>query len=185
MKLIAYTSLVTLLALGSAACGHEAAPKPSAIGGASTAPLRPVARDTAPKPVPPQDPNANVALSDDIRVACDVHVSPNPTDAPKFAFDDSTLSPDDQVELDQLAKCLTTGKLAGRSILLTGRADPRGESEYNLGLGSRRAQSVREYLVSAGVGVARMELTSRGALDATGTDEESWRVDRRVDVSLL
>ena len=30
----------------------------------------------------------------------------------------------------------------------------------------------------------RMALTSRGALDATGNDEEGWRKDRRVDISL-
>jgi peptidoglycan-associated lipoprotein len=72
--------------------------------------------------------------------------------------------------------------LRGRTLHLTGRADPRGENDYNMALGSSRAASVGSYL--AALGVARLQIvqTSRGKLDATGHDETSWRLDRRVDV---
>jgi peptidoglycan-associated lipoprotein len=86
--------------------------------------------------------------------------------------------------LDQLATCMTTGKLKGKSVSLIGRADPRGTEEYNLGLGSRRAASVGQYLERLGVGAPQLAVTTRGALDATGTDESTWKQDRRVDVQL-
>jgi peptidoglycan-associated lipoprotein len=177
----AHLVLPAVLVSGLAACGHEAPRAPSAIGDGSTRSV--VARvEAAP---PPVDPASSVGLSDDIRAACDVHVRGDVQRAPKFDFDDDALSTVDRQELDQVASCLTTGKLAGRSIRLIGRADPRGESEYNLGLGGRRAASVRAYLENAGVPAARIELTSRGALDAHGTDEDGWRMDRRVDVALI
>lgn len=67
---------------------------------------------------------------------------------------------------------------------LVGHADPRGEDSYNLALGERRATGVKKYLVNAGLGDNQGDVTSRGEMDATGTDETSWSKDRRVDVVL-
>ena len=86
--------------------------------------------------------------------------------------------------LDQLATCLTTGALKGKSVSLIGRADPRGTDEYNLGLGSQRAGSVSSYLTRLGVQANQLGVTTRGSLDATGTDESGWQKDRRVDITL-
>ena len=66
---------------------------------------------------------------------------------------------------------MTSGPLQGRSLRLVGRADPRGETEYNFALGSARAGSVDTYLIDLGLDSARVSMTSRGKLDATGTDE--------------
>jgi peptidoglycan-associated lipoprotein len=126
-----------------------------------------------------KDPAVNV--SDEIMKACSIKVVES---VPKFDFDSSNLSSAERDILGQVAKCLTTGPLAGRNVKLTGRADPRGEQEYNMNLGEHRATSVRKYLVGLGVGDGRMSETSRGALDATGKDEQGWQNDRRVDVSL-
>jgi outer membrane protein OmpA-like peptidoglycan-associated protein len=52
-------------------------------------------------------------------------------------------------------------------------------------LGESRADSVRDYLMSLGVPKENLTETSRGKLDATGTDEATWRIDRRVDVDLM
>src|SRR5689334_8525283 len=68
-----------------------------------------------------------------------------------FAFDSVSIQPAAAASLDALARCFTTGPLAGRRMVLTGHADPRGEVEYNLGLGQRRAGSVSAYLGSRGV----------------------------------
>jgi len=106
--------------------------------------------------------------------------SPSPT----FEYDKDELTQDDRTVLDQLATCLMTGALKGKSVLMIGRADPRGTEEYNLGLGSRRSHSVSQYLVRLGVAQTQLEVTTRGALDATGTDEAGWKKDRRVDVQL-
>jgi outer membrane protein OmpA-like peptidoglycan-associated protein len=53
-----------------------------------------------------------------------------------------------------------------------------------MNLGEARATSARRYLGSLGVAADRMSETSRGALDATGYNEEMRRKDRRVDISL-
>jgi outer membrane protein OmpA-like peptidoglycan-associated protein len=94
------------------------------------------------------------------------------------------LLPEDRDVLDQVAGCLSTGPLHGRTVQLVGRADPRGTEEYNLGLGARRAAGVREYLQHLGVSPGQLSQTTRGALDATGTDEAGWHDDRRVDLRL-
>ena len=101
-----------------------------------------------------------------------------------FAFDSAKIEGDASVSLSALARCFSTGPLAGKGMRLVGRADPRGETEYNLALGQRRAGSVAAFEESHGVASERVASTSRGALDATGTDEEGWARDRRVDVLL-
>lgn len=128
--------------------------------------------------------SSSLTVSEDIRRACDIHFD-TVAQAPKFDFDTSELRADDSALLGQVAQCLTTGPLKGRSIRLVGRADPRGETEYNFSLGGRRAASVEQYLRALGVDPTRMVQTSRGKLDASGTDEETWRRDRRVDIDLL
>ena len=105
-------------------------------------------------------------------------------DQAKFAYDDDALMPEDRAILAQLARCVTTGPLKGKKLELTGRADPRGETEYNMILGEHRAASVVEYLSLLGVEPGIMAKTSRGELDAEGTDEDGWARDRRVDIAL-
>jgi peptidoglycan-associated lipoprotein len=68
---------------------------------------------------------------------------------------------------------------------LVGHADPRGEAEYNLSLGGLRADGVKSAIVSARLDQRQITTTSRGELDARGTDEASWQQDRRVDVLLV
>lgn len=101
-----------------------------------------------------------------------------------FAFDSASVQSEAAAALDALARCFTTGALAGRSMMLTGHTDPRGEVEYNLALGQRRAGSVAGYLAGRGVARAHLTSTSHGEFDATGTDEEGWARDRKVDVTL-
>ncbi len=124
-----------------------------------------------------------LAVSGDIAAACGLKAAAAGTN-PTFDYDKDELSPDDRAVLDQLATCLTTGALKGKAVALIGRADPRGTEEYNLGLGSRRAHSVSQYLGRLGVGQPQMAVTTRGALEASGTDEASWKQDRRVDIQL-
>jgi peptidoglycan-associated lipoprotein len=104
--------------------------------------------------------------------------------APSFEYDSAALAEEDRVLLGQVAKCLTEGALKGRNVNLVGRADPRGEPEYNMTLGGSRADTVKRYMVDRGVGRERMLGTSRGEMDATGTSEPGWAHDRRVDVEL-
>ena len=124
----------------------------------------------------------NLAVSGDILQACGITAVASAN--PKFEYDETELTPEDRTVLDQIATCLTTGALKGKSVSLIGRADPRGTEEYNLGLGSRRAQSVSDYLARLGVSEPQLAVSTRGALDASGTDEAGWSEDRRVDIQL-
>jgi len=105
-----------------------------------------------------------------------------PRQDPQFDFDASTLRSRGENILDGIATCMLTGPMKDDRLVVTGHADPRGTDEYNHGLGLRRASSAQEYLVSRGVPAARIETLSRGESDATGTDESSWQLDRRVDL---
>ena len=100
-----------------------------------------------------------------------------------FAFDSPTFasrSPRSRT----LATCFSTGPLKGREMRLVGHADPRGEPEYNMVLGGRRADNVKGFIVQKGLETGKVNTTSRGEMDATGTDEATWSRDRRVDVVL-
>ena len=77
-----------------------------------------------------------------------------------FAVDTSTVTPAGKVILDGQAQWLLTNT-DYRSVI-EGHADEQGTREYNLALGFRRANAVREYLVSRGVPAGRLEVTSFG-----------------------
>jgi peptidoglycan-associated lipoprotein len=136
-------------------------------------------------PASPGKTNSSVYLSDSLRRACGITTVNTIKDTPKFAFDQSDILPEDRDVLAEVARCLTTGALKGRAVKLVGRADPRGTQEYNMALGERRANAIIKYLAALGVAAPQMTDTSRGALDATGSDAAGWRQDRRVDIDLV
>jgi peptidoglycan-associated lipoprotein len=136
-------------------------------------------------PASPGKTNSSIYLSDRLRQACGITAIESVKEAPKFNFDQSAILPEDRDVLAQVAQCLTTGPLKGRSVRLVGRADPRGTQEYNMALGERRSNATLKYLTALGVDPKQMTETSRGALDATGSDEAAWQQDRRVDIDIL
>jgi len=103
---------------------------------------------------------------------------------PRFAYDSARVKDEFRETLVALAQCMNVGALQGRSLLMVGHADPRGEEDYNMALGGRRAESVRNAMQSLGVDRVRMDVSSRGDLEAKGNDEASWAKDRRVDIRL-
>lgn len=176
MKAFSALSIVSMASLGlAAACGSEA-PKPK-----PPAPPPPVMVAPAP-PTANLDIESNPAriqISEDIRKACGI----GNADA-HFAFDESMVRTEDTVVLDKLVECFSTGALQGRQMRLVGHTDNRGDEEYNYVLGERRANAIRVYLVGAGLGASQATSTSRGELEATGTDNIGWAEDRRVDIVL-
>ena len=162
-----------VLALLAVACSHESKPPQDPTHANDSVSIT----NATPKPGAP---NA-ISLSEGLRKVCGIE---DTGAAPKFEFDSAVLSSTDRSELDQLGKCMTTGPLAGKNVDLVGRTDPRGEAEYNMTLGARRAQAVEHYLAQLGVAADRLPTTSRGALDARGYDEGTWAADRRVDLRL-
>ncbi len=103
---------------------------------------------------------------------------PCPLGTVYFGFNESSLSAEATAQIATNGECL---KKSPRPAGLIGRADPRGTVEYNLALGDRRAQAVKEYLQRSGIDAGRLKVVPRGSLDAIGTDEASWAKDRRVD----
>ena len=77
-----------------------------------------------------------------------------------FVVDTSTITDQGKAILDGQAQWLITN--ADYRAVVEGHADEQGTREYNLALGFRRANAVREYLVSRGVPAARLEVTSFG-----------------------
>ena len=160
-----------------AACHHDHAVKTTPTP-TQTAAAPPAAAKPQPVAV-----STNLRAGDELARACQLHFANEPQ-APKFDFNEAELTTQDRNVLQQIADCITRGPLKGRKLALVGRADPRGTEEYNLGLGDRRAHSVGTYLEHLGVAATAIRATTRGALDAHGHDDDSWRVDRRVDVEL-
>ena len=169
----------TLVAL-TAGCGSD--PRPVARMAAANT----MASDAAPPvqaaPLGRRDTttptSSSIHIEDKILRAC------GNLPAAHFALDSSSVQPEAAATLDALARCFTTGALAGRRMLLTGHTDPRGEVEYNIALGQRRAGSVAGYLAERGMARDHVDTTSHGEFDATGTDDAGWARDRKVDVTL-
>ena len=73
-----------------------------------------------------------------------------------------------------------------RGLLLEGRCDWYGTAEYNLALGDRRAASARDYLITLGIEPSRLEILSKGSLDASpGLSKIESAQDRRADLIVL
>lgn len=141
----------------------------------------------APPPAPSQarvdrDDATDVNISEELRRECQLPDAP--AEAPKFDFDEAHLTPRGRDTLQDVAHCLADGPMQGRAVTIIGRTDPRGTQEYNQELAMDRAQAARDYLVARGVPEGQIQLVSRGERGAEGTNEESWALDRRVDIEV-
>jgi peptidoglycan-associated lipoprotein len=103
--------------------------------------------------------------------------------APFFQFD-STDPKKDQPTMQMLANCMIDGPLRGKTIKLIGHTDPRGSENYNDKLGLERAGSVRDYLVTHGVAISRVQVDTAGE-DEARTTAADWPKDRRVEIQLV
>jgi peptidoglycan-associated lipoprotein len=67
---------------------------------------------------------------------------------------------------------------------LEGHTDERGSSEYNIALGERRANSVRQFMIVTGVSPQQIRVVSYGKERpaAAGSDERSYALNRRVEI---
>jgi peptidoglycan-associated lipoprotein len=98
-----------------------------------------------------------------------------------FEYDKSTLTGDEQKKLEANAEWLK--KNADVKMLVEGHCDQRGSIEYNLSLGERRANAVKQMLQKLGVAADRLTTTSYGKekLLATGDSEEEMAQNRRAN----
>ena len=96
-----------------------------------------------------------------------------------FAYDSYDLAPEARDTLNRQAEWLN--RYPNVNITIEGHSDERGTREYNLALGDRRANSVKNYLVSMGVSGARLNTISYGKEQpaVVGSDAASWAQNRR------
>ena len=96
----------------------------------------------------------------------------------RFGFDQSTITADSQSALQMLADCLK--RAPAKSVLISGHADERGTTQYNIALGARRAEAARKYLSDLGSG-AKLDTVSFGKEKplCSESNEECWARNRR------
>ncbi len=98
-----------------------------------------------------------------------------------FDFDSSEVRPQDQ---DLVARhAMQLGNNPGWRVRLEGHADERGSREYNIGLGERRSQAVRQMLMIQGVSPSQISTVSFGEERpvAFGSSEGDYAQNRRVE----
>ena len=159
-----------LIALG--ACASQPEPPPPV----EEAP--PVEQPAPPPPPPPppvvEEPTGPAPGSlEDFRV--------NVGERVYFDLNEYRLDPDDQEILKLQAAWLQS--YPSVRIMVAGNCDERGTREYNLALGERRANSVKQYLVDLGVPTSRLRTVSFGESKPAvmGHTESAWRWNRRTD----
>ena len=148
--------------------------------------------DTIPDPDPVDttygsDSDANTSGIDDGRYGAGSEVPPDeigenlPT-VIYFEFDSSDIRPQDADTVRRHALLLADNPQA--QVLLEGHADERGSREYNIGLGERRAQSVRRALMFQGARTSQIRTVSFGEERpaAMGSNEAAYSQNRRVEI---
>ena len=98
-----------------------------------------------------------------------------------FETDSTELTPQSRATLDKQAQWLNNYTQYSQ-FTVEGHADERGTREYNIALGARRAQVVRDYLISRGVAANRMQTISYGKERpvAICDDISCWSQNRRA-----
>jgi len=96
-----------------------------------------------------------------------------------FEFDSFAIGPRARGTLERQASWLN--RYGNITLTLEGHCDERGTREYNLGLGQRRAEAVKKYLMALGVAENRLATISYGKERpvALGSNDQSWAQNRR------
>ena len=99
-----------------------------------------------------------------------------------FEYDSASVKEEDKPLVTAHAKFLTDNR--NRKITIQGNTDERGSREYNIGLGQRRADSVKKMMMLLGVTDSQVETVSFGEEKPAvqGADEASWAKNRRADI---
>ena len=154
-------------ALMMTGCAKKA-PAPVPAPPAPTTQQTPVPTPTPPAPVETPAPAGTVTVGDLKTVY--------------FALDSYSLDDAAHAVLDADAKLIRDHDL---NVRVEGHCDERGTVEYNMSLGEKRANSVRDYLVGAGVTATRLTTISYGKERpaSDGHDESAWARNRRAEFS--
>lgn len=99
-----------------------------------------------------------------------------------FDYDQSSVRSDAKSALDQNVEAIISKSSDLQAVIIEGYCDTRGTDEYNLALGQRRAESVKSYLVGAGVSPSLIQAVSKGETEkwGSGTSEYAFQQNRRA-----
>jgi peptidoglycan-associated lipoprotein len=175
------TVCVLIAALATGVACHT---RPPAAAPARTNAVAPAVPERPPSPPPPREAArpASAPLTDaEIfeRKSLDQLNNERPLSDVFFDYDQNVLRDEGRHALEQDAKWLA--KWPSTVVRIDGHCDERGTGEYNLALGDRRAETVRDYLVNLGVSPTRLEVRSLGkeAPFCHEDGEACWSQNRR------
>lgn len=176
-----FAAAVVVAALSAGACAKKK-PEPPPPAPAPAAP--PPATTPAPPPPPPPPPPApqpKVPTEDEIFASKTLEQvnAEKPLADVFFAYDSTILTDEARASLQKNMDWMK--RWSATKIMVEGHADSRGTNEYNLALGERRADAVRDYLVSLGLGADRVTIVSKGEEQPFCSDENEscWQQNRR------
>jgi peptidoglycan-associated lipoprotein len=180
-RLLSTFALVAAIALTASACHKKVAPPAPAPPPPPPAAPAPPPPPPPPPPPAPAPPPARPLTEEQIfaQKSLEQLNAEKPLSDVYFDLDKAELRPDSQAPLQKDADWLK--KWTSTSVSVEGHCDARGSAEYNLALGTRRANAVREYLVSLGVAGNRITVLSKGkeAPVCTENNESCWQQNRR------
>jgi len=135
--------------------------------------------NTAPPPAPPPAASAPAPVTSSIIPGSAEDLRVNVGDTVHFGYNEYNVEDADKQVLSRQAAWLQ--KYPSVRVTVEGHADERGTREYNLALGARRANAVKEILVSQGVSAGRVETVSYGKERpiCTESSESCWAQNRR------
>jgi peptidoglycan-associated lipoprotein len=173
--------LCLILAVVAAGC-HKKVPAPAPAPPPAPPPTAPATPPPPPAPPPPAPAPAPRPLTEEeifARKSVDQLNAERPLDDVFFDLDKSEIREDAkgrlQKDADWMKKWTTT------QVSVEGHCDSRGSAEYNLALGSRRANAVKEYLSNLGVPAGRVTVVSKGKEQPVCAEaaESCWQQNRR------
>ncbi|RJP21596.1 MAG: peptidoglycan-associated lipoprotein Pal [Candidatus Omnitrophota bacterium] len=137
-------------------------------------PVEPEPVVTPPPTPPPTEPQ--------VREPEPLKWEPMPEKLVYFDYDKSMLRPEAKAAIQKNVQFLKENP--NTRILIEGHCDERGTNEYNLALGERRAESVKNYMIELGIDSSRISTKSWGEEKpvAQGHNEAAWKQNRRAEM---
>jgi len=178
VKLLVFLMVVAFLGFSLSGCGCFVE---------STKVETPVAKQVTPTPPPPPPPPVAKQVT-----------PPPPPPSPKamvmtfeaaalFDFDKAVLKPQGKERIKEEIKEVKADMSRADKIKVTGHTDSTGTADYNKKLSLRRAETVRDYLVSLGVDGSKLEVIGAGEANpiADNSTKEGQAKNRRVEVEVI
>jgi len=173
-------ALMLAVVVAAGACAKK---KPEAPPPAATAPPAETSKPATPPPPPPPPPAPTPTPPTEDEIFAKKTLKELNDEKPLanvfFAYDSVDLTEEARASLQKNLQWLN--RWTSTQIMVEGHADSRGTNEYNLALAERRADAVRDYLVSLGLPTARVTVVSKGEEQPFCAEETEacWQQNRR------